>query len=386
MAMPQDALQHLSDQFQRESIGEGLPIERFIPVVLDVLPDAVQNHPHTLADLKELFAQIDVDGSGQVSWSEFSDFCVQAGFVASEGEMIKTASTQYKQRTTYRDRELRLPNVESMLSFVVADMQLLAVCDARFPKVRVYLIRAPPDSKAGEEEDEEEEEEEKEEEEEEEAATDEDTDNDGNDPDARDDPTDPHTAHSKKSHRRRTAAPILETDEDVLARTSQNLGGNVYFLGEMSGKPPVSYVERKRGDKKIQEGGFLAAVWMPSLNIIACSRSSLSISFWNIHSLHEKPPRFSPQLMSSINTAGPQHCLAWHESSHSLFAAGDRSMKITRYAVSIEQAGQRKLHAVPIANYVAHSGTITQLLILDAPFLKDNHHQLCSAGMDGFIQ
>jgi hypothetical protein len=154
MAMPRDSLDKLRLHFQNEAVGEGLPIERFIPTVKDVLPIELQNQSRTLRDLKELFAQIDIDGSGEVSWQEFSDFCVQAGYVASENEMIKAPSTQYVQRKSYHDKELRLPSVESMITFVISDMQLLAVCDARHPKCKVYLIRSPPAGKQSEEEEE----------------------------------------------------------------------------------------------------------------------------------------------------------------------------------------------------------------------------------------
>ena len=373
MAMPQTALDALRHTFRSENVNDGLPIERFIPSVKDVLPKDLQDDPSLLRDLKELFAQIDVDGSGEVSWQEFSDFCVQAGFVASEGEMIKAASTQYSQRASYMDRELRLPNVESMMTFVIAGMQLLAVCDARYPKLRLYLIRPPVESKPDDDGDD---------------GDDGDDDNsddgdDGDDSDLKGNEGNQKQKDGNKSEKHRKTVHIA-TDEDVLARNSTSASGNVFLLGELHGTAPKDYIERKRGAKVINEGGFLSSVWMPCFNMIACSRSALCISFWNIHALHEKPPRFDPTFKASINTLGPQHCLAWHDSSKSLFAAGDRSLRITRYAVSVETIGQRKLHAVQVASYVAHSGVITQLLVLD-DFEKENHHQLASSGMDGFV-
>lgn len=36
-----------------------------------------------VAQLKELFAQIDVNGDGSLEWAEFTEFCVEAGTVAS---------------------------------------------------------------------------------------------------------------------------------------------------------------------------------------------------------------------------------------------------------------------------------------------------------------
>ena len=379
MAMPQSALHTLSLLFQKESVGDGLPIERFIPVVRGILPKS-NKQGHATRDLKELFAQIDVDGSGTVSWQEFSDFCVEAGFVACVGERIKPASTKYQQRTSYRDPELRLPSVESMISFTIGELQLLAICDARHPKCRFYLVRSPPQGKQAEE--------------------DNDDTNDGNDSDDDEDGDGTESAISSSSENDDTASldsngmplhatkkkrkhhtHVIETDEDVLAKTSRDASGNVYCLGEIVGTSPITYRERARGEKIIKEGGFLTAVWMPSLNVIACSRSCLSISFWNIHSLHEKPPRFSPMFLSSINTLGPQHCLAWHDASKSLFAAGDRSLRVTRYAVEVESAGQRKLHAVQVASYVAHSQTITNLLVLD----QQKHPMLASGSMDGFV-
>ena len=154
MAMPQEALSHLSQMFVTESNSDGLSIERFIPIINSILPPAMQA---SLRDLRELFAQIDVDGSGTVSWQEFSDFCVEAGFVASEGERIKPASTEYAQRFEFKDRAVRLPSVESMISFVVADLQILAVCDARRPRLKMYLVSSPPQGKQHQEEGEEEE-------------------------------------------------------------------------------------------------------------------------------------------------------------------------------------------------------------------------------------
>jgi Ca2+-binding EF-hand superfamily protein len=376
MAMPKEGLQALSEMFANESISDGLPIERFIPVVSTILPIKVQKDPHLFQDLRELFAQIDVDGSGTVSWQEFSDFCVDAGFVASAGEArIRPASTKYLQRTSFLDPTLHLPSIESMISFVVGELQILAVCDARHPNLRVYLVRSPPQGKQEADDAEDEDEDEDDEDDDEDEDDNEDIINDN-----MDEQDDDLLQSIRKRFKHRGKVPI-ETDEDVLARISHDSTGNVYFLGEVIGKAPSTYTERSRGERVIEEGGFLATCWMPSLNIIACSRSSLCITFWNIHSLHEKPPRFSPMLLSSINTVGPQHCLAWHDSSKSLFAAGDSSFRVTRYAVHVESAGQRKLNAIQIASYVAHSQTITTLLVLDT----QKHPMLASGSSDGFV-
>ena len=383
MAMPQEALSHLSQMFVTESNSDGLSIERFIPIINSILPPAMQA---SLRDLRELFAQIDVDGSGTVSWQEFSDFCVEAGFVASEGERIKPASTEYAQRFEFKDRAVRLPSVESMISFVVADLQILAVCDARRPRLKMYLVSSPPQGKQHQEEGEEEEK--KENSEDDECDTSDDSDGkeeqekqkekqegmNGNEEDKN---------QGKKTRKKQRKHVTPETDEETLARTSGSVSGNVYLLGEIVGHPPTTYLERSRGDDVIEEGGFLTSLWMESLNVVACSRSCLSISFWNIHSLHEKPPRFSPMLVSStLNTPlGPQHCLAWHDASRSLFAAGDRSLRVTRYHVEVETVGQRRMKCTQLASYVAHSQTITQLLVLDHP----KHPLLASSSMDGFV-
>ena len=95
-----------------------------------------------------MFQQIDVDGSHSVTWEEFSNFCVDAGFVAQAGGRVTSeVSTKYVHRTAYRDRHMHVPSVRGMEIFRIEGYSILAVVEPQAPILRMYLVRSAPEQK-----------------------------------------------------------------------------------------------------------------------------------------------------------------------------------------------------------------------------------------------
>ena len=149
--LPSSALSDLAIKFDKFG-ADGLTIEHFIPTILSSLPDDFSDNPRTVSDLREMFQQIDVDGSHSVTWEEFSNFCVDAGFVAQAGGRVTSeVSTKYVHRTAYRDRHMHVPSVRGMEIFRIEGYSILAVVEPQAPILRMYLVRSAPEGKVEEE-------------------------------------------------------------------------------------------------------------------------------------------------------------------------------------------------------------------------------------------
>lgn len=88
----------LRHNFQQNE--DGLTITEFVHVMLEVIRTADETDenlrlklldpPELIANLCELFAQIDINGDGTMEWEEFTSFIVETGLMArnQQKEMI----------------------------------------------------------------------------------------------------------------------------------------------------------------------------------------------------------------------------------------------------------------------------------------------------------
>lgn len=95
--------------------GSGLSQTEFVSAVLKYLP---RRYLQTLdkvdlvMQLSELFAQIDVNGDGELEWSEFTQFCVEAGVTTRS---VPTADFSYKFDASYHDMVAHRGVIQAML-------------------------------------------------------------------------------------------------------------------------------------------------------------------------------------------------------------------------------------------------------------------------------
>ncbi len=89
-----DELASLQDKF--ENYPAGMKIQQFVASMLSILSiEEREEQVKITVRLKELFAQVDVNGDGSMEWEEFSSFCISNG-------IKKTHKDKLDQTYTYR--------------------------------------------------------------------------------------------------------------------------------------------------------------------------------------------------------------------------------------------------------------------------------------------
>ena len=54
-----------------------------------------------VADIRELFDEIDVNGDGDLEWGEFTAYCANLGFVATKHKTIQTETRKVRAIVTF---------------------------------------------------------------------------------------------------------------------------------------------------------------------------------------------------------------------------------------------------------------------------------------------
>ena len=136
MSLEGRALFELRQFFEnkQEEQGQGLDKQEFVGELLRLLkPDEKEKMP-LVADLIELFEQIDINGDGAMEWAEFTSYCVEAGLLATRRVKVPLRY-HYVEDRRYQDTLTR-SNVKSIQ--YIPELERLGVSDGAEPILRLY--------------------------------------------------------------------------------------------------------------------------------------------------------------------------------------------------------------------------------------------------------
>ena len=286
--------------------SNGVSVAQFVLYLSRVLPKksspglVIQD---MLKDVQELFAQIDVDGSGRIDWSEFSGFCIEAGMAASSfGKTKRLPNTYFEQRVSYSDITLHDGGIRKLR--FSEELDKLFVLDQGEPKMWVYNVKPPPDL----------------------------TRNQG-----------------------RLPRSMAEEEKDVTRlKTTTHVGGEIYLLHTLISKPP------SKDHLTEDEPGIIDVCVLPEIDFIALATSGLSLAFWNVHCYKELPPRMAPRFVKSVYTRTPQTVLAWHGPSRTLFSSGGSDLVVTRWKIQVLPS----FACASICRYHGHVALVSDMICL----------------------
>ena len=114
--------------------GTGLDKQEFVGELLRLLKPSDKERMPLVADLIELFEQIDINGDGTMEWAEFTSYCVEAGLLATRRVKVPLRY-HYVEDRRYQDTLTR-SNVKS-ISYI-HELERLGVSDGAEPILRLY--------------------------------------------------------------------------------------------------------------------------------------------------------------------------------------------------------------------------------------------------------
>eukprot|EP01029_Cantina_marsupialis_P010351 TRINITY_DN2354_c0_g1_i1.p1 TRINITY_DN2354_c0_g1~~TRINITY_DN2354_c0_g1_i1.p1 ORF type:complete len:1690 (+),score=531.32 TRINITY_DN2354_c0_g1_i1:171-5240(+) len=132
MQLPAAELENLREDFDENP--DGLPLNDFIRAMLKRLPAAADKVAQ-VADLVELFAQVDVNGDGSMEWEEFSAFCIEAGMAATRHTQAQV-NMRYQERISFVDNYTVTQSV-SCLRYI-PEFGKLFIVEADADHIRVF--------------------------------------------------------------------------------------------------------------------------------------------------------------------------------------------------------------------------------------------------------
>ena len=133
MSLEGEALNELRDIFKAKE--EGLNQREFIATLLERLDHTEEEEELLVADLVDLFAEIDINGDGTMDWDEFTKFCVESGLVATRHVKLPLRY-HYVEDMKYNDVTSHGPFIHRLKFFEA--IQMLVVCEAESNAVKIY--------------------------------------------------------------------------------------------------------------------------------------------------------------------------------------------------------------------------------------------------------
>jgi hypothetical protein len=138
MQLQGDEMSDLRQRFD-DAPGGGLEIKDFVTTMLEKLNgpttaggDLVQQ----VANLIEVFLEIDINGDGSMEWEEFTSFCVEAGLAATR-RTVAPMTHQYVEDTSFMDCTSCGAYIPRL--YFVPDMQRIFLIELDSAALKVHL-------------------------------------------------------------------------------------------------------------------------------------------------------------------------------------------------------------------------------------------------------
>ena len=135
MTLNSDSLSTLKQQFAQ--FGDELDVVQFVSVMQEHLPRGVSRRERIrlIANLSELFAQVDVNGDERMEWDELTSFIVEEQRSNGVGE---APPPKYRQVSPLIDQN-RIRSEQSIEKvYYVSALDVLVLCESPAPLVSIY--------------------------------------------------------------------------------------------------------------------------------------------------------------------------------------------------------------------------------------------------------
>lgn len=121
-----------------EEPNNSLVLTQFVDEMLQRLPPRSEAEQVSLVSkLRDLFAQIDVNGDGDLEWSEFTMFCVEAGMIATQPTPLVNNHTYVQEEDKHNDKYLHT-GIRHICW--VAEKQYLMVCEKSDNHLKIFDV------------------------------------------------------------------------------------------------------------------------------------------------------------------------------------------------------------------------------------------------------
>ena len=123
---------------------DGLPLAEFVNTMLECVPMDNEGVPENevIAELTELFRQVDVNGDGTMEWEEFTGFCIEQGMAATQHDAV-VLDELYFENLKYKDTTTTYSKVVERF-FWFPLLNKLFACEAGNPRMKVYCPSRGP--------------------------------------------------------------------------------------------------------------------------------------------------------------------------------------------------------------------------------------------------
>ncbi|KAK1939927.1 Suppressor of mec-8 and unc-52 1 [Phytophthora citrophthora] len=339
----------LKQDFDRA--GRGLSLREFVNVMLDRVSWEPESVVSFIADLVELFAQVDVNGDGTMEWEEFTSAIIEGGMGSSSGGNSDAAGTiaqwrdlQYEEHPRFIDSAVNRP--PKRIEYLPEFRRVLLLESSR-PVVEILDPSGlfPPESEESGKE----------------IAT----------TTGEKEPSDSHTEDATSSFAFTPTLPVV----------------NKFH--------PLCYISGYRRDQdevRSERSPVQALKYLSGLDLLTVSAGDLKLTFWSSTLLTacSTSAMETPRPMAIVHTPRPQRVLEWCANTQQLFSIS-ADLMISVYQVTRSHTANVNTNAKTrgessdgtcevrlVASLKKHSDLLQDLLLL-------NHETLLSCGMDNMI-
>jgi WD40 repeat protein len=136
------SLTHIQNDFlANEKRGEEMNMSRFVATLLPHIHGDASSRSAIVSGLCDLFAQIDLDGDGNLRWAEFTSFIVDNGM--SSADYQPNAIKQYIP-SKWQDNNRQATGIEKIYYF--SEIDRIACCIEASPKLKLYTMAQGSDA------------------------------------------------------------------------------------------------------------------------------------------------------------------------------------------------------------------------------------------------